>query len=118
MKLREFKAPAETEDAKITAMSVARGAPRDAPRDSPRDGQTEALLGRGGASDAAVKAPDRTALEVALLKARIEHLELIVETARSLMGSNQERLLRRLYEVPRDITSLDAQLRHAEAREA
>jgi hypothetical protein len=62
--------------------------------------------------------PDRHALEVALLNARIQHLELIVETARGLMGSNQERLLRRLYEVPREMMSLDAQLRHAEARGA
>ncbi len=49
-------------------------------------------------------------MEIALLKARIQHLELVVETARSLMGSNQERLLRRLHEVPREIVGLSAQL--------
>ncbi len=53
----------------------------------------------------------RQTLEIALLKARIQHLELVVETARSLMGSNQERLLRRLHEVPREIVGLSAQLR-------
>jgi hypothetical protein len=45
-----------------------------------------------------------------MLKARVQHLELVVETARSLMGSNQERLLRRLHEVPREIAALGAQL--------
>lgn len=53
---------------------------------------------------------DRQALEIALLKARIQHLELVVETARSLLGSNQERLLRRLHEVPRELVMLTTQL--------
>jgi hypothetical protein len=53
---------------------------------------------------------ERQTLEIAMLKARIQHLELVVETARSLMGSNQERLLRRLHEVPREIAALGAQL--------
>ncbi len=57
---------------------------------------------------------DRRTLEIALLKARIQHLELIVETARSLMGANQERLLRQLHEVPREITAISAQLRRAD----
>ncbi len=57
---------------------------------------------------------DRRTLEIALLKARIQHLELIVETARSLMGANQERLLRQLHEVPRDIAALSAQLRRVD----
>lgn len=51
------------------------------------------------------------ALEIAMLKAHIQHLELVVETARSLMGSNQERLLRQLHEVPREMMALSAQLR-------
>jgi hypothetical protein len=45
------------------------------------------------------------------LKARIQHLDLVLETARSLMGSNHERLLRRLHELPREIVELSAQLR-------
>jgi hypothetical protein len=57
---------------------------------------------------------DRQSLEIALLKARIQHLELIVETARGLMGSNQERLLRQLHDVPRDIVTLSAQLRRVD----
>jgi hypothetical protein len=54
---------------------------------------------------------ERQNLEIAMLKARIQHLELVVETARSLMGANQERLLRRLHEVPRELAVLGAQLR-------
>jgi hypothetical protein len=54
---------------------------------------------------------DRQALEIAFLKARIQHLELVVETARSLMGSNHERLLRRLHEVPRELVDLGNRLR-------
>lgn len=53
-------------------------------------------------------------LEIAFLKARIQHLELVVETARSLMGSNHERLLRRLHEVPRELVELSNQLRRAD----
>jgi hypothetical protein len=54
------------------------------------------------------------ALEIAFLKARIQHLKLVVETARSLMGSNHERLLRRLHEVPRELVELSNQLRRAD----
>ncbi len=54
---------------------------------------------------------ERQNIEIAMLKARIQHLELVVETARSLMGANQERLLRRLHEVPRELAVLGAQLR-------
>jgi hypothetical protein len=49
-------------------------------------------------------------LEVAFLRARIQHLELVIETARGLLGSNQDRLLRRLCEVPRDLVSITTQL--------
>jgi hypothetical protein len=49
--------------------------------------------------------------EVAFLRARIEHLELVVETARGLMTSNQERLLRRLHELPREMAALAARVR-------
>ena len=54
---------------------------------------------------------DRQAVEIAFLKARIQHLELVLETARSLMGSNHERLLRRLNDVPHEMVELSAQLR-------
>jgi hypothetical protein len=54
---------------------------------------------------------DRQSLEIAFLKARIQHLELVVETARGLMGSNHERLLRRLHEVPRELVDLSNRLR-------
>jgi len=49
-------------------------------------------------------------LELALLKAQIEHLELVVETARSLMTSNQDRLLRRLHDLPREMVALTARM--------
>jgi hypothetical protein len=58
---------------------------------------------------------DRQGLEIALLKAQVQHLELVVETARSLMGANQERLLRRLHEVPREMVELTVQLRRLDA---
>jgi hypothetical protein len=48
--------------------------------------------------------------EISLLKKRIEHLELVVETARSLMTSNQERLLRRLHDLPQELMTLTAAL--------
>jgi hypothetical protein len=54
---------------------------------------------------------DRQTVEIAFLKARIQHLELVLETARSLMGSNHERLLRRLHEVPRELVELSNRLR-------
>jgi hypothetical protein len=54
---------------------------------------------------------DRQSLEVAFLKARIQHLELVLETARWLMGSNHERLLRQLHQVPRELVELSNRLR-------
>ncbi len=54
---------------------------------------------------------DRQTVEIAYLKARIQHLELVIEMARSLMGSNHERLLRRLNEVPHEMVELSAKLR-------
>jgi hypothetical protein len=54
---------------------------------------------------------DRPTVEIAYLKARIQHLELVLEMARSLMGSNHERLLRRLNEVPHEMVELSAKLR-------
>jgi hypothetical protein len=53
---------------------------------------------------------DRASIEISLLKAQIEHLELVVETARSLMTSNQERLLRRLHDLPHEMAALAARL--------
>jgi hypothetical protein len=55
-------------------------------------------------------AEDRHAIEMRLLRAQVEHLELVVETARSLMTSNQERLLRRLHDLPREMAALTARL--------
>ena len=58
--------------------------------------------------------PERHVLEVAVLKARIQHLELVIEMARSLLGSNQERLLRRLHDVPRELATLSSQLQRVD----
>jgi hypothetical protein len=52
----------------------------------------------------------RSGTEIKLLQVRIEHLELVVETARSLMTSNQERLLRRLHDVPHELMRLTAKM--------
>lgn len=60
----------------------------------------------------------RQVIEIELLKARIQHLELVVETARGLMSTNQERLLRRLHEIPREIVALSAQLRRVDPQAA
>jgi hypothetical protein len=62
-------------------------------------------------ADAAPEAGEsRGQAEITLLKKRIEHLELVVETARSLMTSNQERLLRRLHDLPQELMTLTAAL--------
>ena len=57
---------------------------------------------------------ERQGIEIALLKARIEHLEIVVETARGLLGSNQERLLRRLYDLPKEIVKLSQRLQRSD----
>lgn len=57
---------------------------------------------------------ERQTIEITLLKARIEHLELVVETARGLLGSNQERLLRRLYDLPKEIVKLSQKLQRSD----
>ncbi len=62
------------------------------------------------APEVAAGADDRGATEMALLRAQVEHLELVVETARSLMTSNQERLLRRLHDLPHEMAVLAARL--------
>ncbi|HEX2943079.1 MAG TPA: hypothetical protein VHO91_18655 [Rhodopila sp.] len=61
-------------------------------------------------------ADDAQALEIAYLKARIQHLELVVETARGLMGSNHERLLRRLRDVPKELAELGVRLRRIDPK--
>jgi hypothetical protein len=103
-----------------TASSPA--APARAPSGAASGGAANGVAARPAAESRTAEQPDpdqqtsshqvleRQAVEIALLKARIQHLELVVETARSLMGSNQERLLRRLHEVPREIVGLSAQL--------
>ena len=88
MRIRDFNAPAEPRTieppAKPEMMQIAEHVP---PVDA---GQPE--------------------LEIAMLKAQIEHLELVVETARTLMSSNQEKLLRRLHDLPREMVALSARL--------
>ncbi len=66
---------------------------------------------------AAGPAPESETAEIAFLRSRIEHLELVVETARGLMTNNQERLLRRLHELPREMAALSARV-HGPARDA
>ncbi|OYV36342.1 MAG: hypothetical protein B7Z80_15860 [Rhodospirillales bacterium 20-64-7] len=69
------------------------------------------IMHRPGASTG-----DVHTLEVAYLKARIQHLELVLETARGLMGSNHERLLRRLHDVPGELAELGVQLRRLDPK--
>jgi hypothetical protein len=89
MQIQDFNRPA----AAVAAQPPAAGlAPETAPDEAP-----ETTDARGRA-------------EISLLKKRIEHLELVVETARSLMTSNQERLLRRLHDLPQELMTLTAAL--------
>jgi hypothetical protein len=70
-----------------------------------------AMADAGDSAETTADAPAlRQATEITLLKKRIEHLELVVETARSLMTSNQERLLRRLHDLPQEMLALTATL--------
>ncbi len=61
---------------------------------------------------------ERQRTEVIFLKKRIEHLELVVETARSLMTSNQERLLRRLHDLPHELMALTTALNRLDQHSA
>ncbi len=45
-----------------------------------------------------------------LCASEVEHLEWVVETARRLMTSHRERLLRRLHDLPREMAALAARL--------
>jgi hypothetical protein len=83
---------------------------QDFNRPTPNVAASPAPMAAAEQSVAAVPEGDRAGLEIALLKAQIEHLELVVETARSLMTSNQERLLRRLHDLPREMVALTARL--------
>jgi hypothetical protein len=75
------------------------------------ESREQAALGAMLADDPAEpELADRQALEIALLRARVQHLELVIETARSLLNANQDRLLRRLHEIPRELVSLTTQL--------
>jgi hypothetical protein len=111
MRIHNLKAPQET-------VAVPADAPDDA---TPATGSSAArsrimiaeTTGTLPVSDNA-NPTGHQALEIAFLKARIQHLELVVETARSLMGSNHERLLRRLHEVPRELVELSNQLRRVD----
>lgn len=101
MKIQNLNASRETlPDSSVQAVS------------SPRTGETSSACLQS------IDAPsvDRQSVEIALLRARIQHLELVIETARSLMGSNQDRLLRRLYEMPRELVALTSQLQRIDAQ--
>jgi hypothetical protein len=99
VRIQNLKAPLET--------TMASAAPPLAAAQAAAAPQVEPTVASGSAEQ-------RQALEIALLKARISHLELVLETARGMMGANQERLLRRLYEVPRELVELTAQLRRVD----
>ncbi len=112
MRIQNLKTPEPSPMASpVPPLSVAQNAASAAqPNDAAPAGSPS------GSSSGSPNSPveHRQALEIALLKARIQHLELVVETARCLMGSNQERLLRRLHEVPRELVELTAQLRRVD----
>jgi hypothetical protein len=117
VRIQNFRAPHETaaqpvsasDEAAEAAVVVAAPASQPASDAIPRD-----AIPRDAAPRDAATQIDRQTLEIAFLKARIQHLDLVLETARSLMGSNHERLLRRLHELPREIVELSAQLRRVD----
>lgn len=94
---------------KIQNLKAVPDAPASAPAAEPA-----ILPAIGPAGPAALVSSDKHVLEVAVLKARIQHLELVIEMARSLLGSNQERLLRRLHDVPRELATLSTQLQRVD----
>jgi len=89
MQIQDFNRPAAPQET-VSERAPAAAGPASAPENAVPD--------------------DRASVEIALLKAQVEHLELVVETARSLMTSNQERLLRRLHDLPREMVALAARL--------
>ncbi len=105
MKIRNLKTASETGDTTVLA-SLAEASPVVA------DQQVIATVIADRPVDDA--AHNRQALEIALLRVRVQHLELVVETARSLLNANQDRLLRRLHEIPREMASLSAQLQRVD----
>ena len=105
MKIRNLKTAAETGD---TAVQPGRAETSPAATDQPL---IASAIADRPADD---PAQDRQALEIALLRARVQHLELVVETARSLLSANQDRLLRRLHEIPRELVSLSTQLQRVD----
>ena len=98
MKIQNLKTVQEQHTAPAVVVSNASGS------NSESAGLPTSALATGHAD------PSKQELEIALLRLRIQHLELVVETARSLLGSNQDRLLRRLYELPRELVSITSQL--------
>ncbi len=88
-------------------------APQDAPKPAVEAPSPVAVPG-AAANDSSSVLSDPQSLEIAFLKARIQHLELVLETARNLMGTNHERLLRRLHEVPRELVELSSKLRRTD----
>lgn len=105
MKIRNLKTASEAGDTPVQA-SLAEPSPAVADQRV-----TATVIADRPADDAA---HDRQALEIALLRVRVQHLELVVETARSLLNANQDRLLRRLHEIPRELASLSAQLQRVD----
>jgi hypothetical protein len=122
VRIQNFRAPHETaaqpvsasDEAAEAAVVVAAPASQPASDAIPRDAIPRDAIPRDAAPRDAATQIDRQTLEIAFLKARIQHLDLVLETARSLMGSNHERLLRRLHELPREIVELSAQLRRVD----
>ncbi len=105
MKIRNLKTASETGDTTVQA-SLAVSPPAAGDQQV-----TATAIADRPADDAA---QDRQALEIALLRARVQHLELVVETARSLLSANQDRLLRRLHEIPRELVTLSTQLQRVD----
>jgi len=103
MRVQDFNAPPPAEP------------PQTPQAAAPQPGPTPIAAARAPANVVPLKHPlgeagARAEAELALLRARIEHLELVIETARGLMTANQEKLLRRLHDMPREVAALTLRL--------
>jgi hypothetical protein len=92
----------------LNAPPPSAGAGKQAPVET--SASTDAVRAAPDACSTPSSADAARATEIELLRARIEHLELVVETARGLMTANQERLLRRLHDVPHEMMLLTAKM--------
>lgn len=104
---------------RVRDLNARPGAPEQAAPDrAPPDSGMALPALNGHAAPSAAVSPARAEAEIALLRARIAHLETVLEAARGFMTSNQERLLRRLHDLPQELVTLSSQFERLSAAQA